>query len=550
MDRPIHRSEEEERDRSGRIVHSSRPTRWEDERFGIRQDLQTSDTTQPADYSFSRRDRDRSERSRSDRDRYISDRRGFDRYDRSRHDRERYDRSRRDDIRDRDRYDRYDRERRDNDRPERRDRFRRRSRSPRRHREREIDESDVDWDSIEPIENRPRIHSKWDVKPPGYEDVTADQAKMSGLFPLPGAPRNVTMDPEKLKRFAEENKNAIPVVPKLEPINARQSRRLHISNLPDGVGEADVLAWFNDLMNELNGTSGSNSASLCHIVQEKAEVLVEFRSSEDATLALYLFDGSHLRGSKILVARPDGYIQPNLEEDSEETSENDRSNLDRSPLSDNVEDSPNKLVLSNIPATLHEQQVVELLTAFGPLKSFILIRDRGNNESRGIALFVFRRRSDAEAAIKGLDSMELSGHSLRIRFTCEGSGEPHVAAAEDRGISRVLALLRDAPVSKPSNVLQLFNMIVSEELQDLSDYQDIIDEIRSECEKSGHVRDIKIPRPTGGTRLNYGVGKVYVHFEDIKSAERAFQELAGRKFADRTIIVSYFPLINFETSMW
>lgn len=51
---------------------------------------------------------------------------------------------------------------------------------------------------------------------------------------------------------------------------------------------------------------------------------------------------------------------------------------------------------------------------------------------------------------------------------------------------------------------------------------------------------MKIPRPTGGSRQSNGVGKIFVKFDTSESAGKALRALAGRKFADRTVVATYF----------
>lgn len=55
------------------------------------------------------------------------------------------------------------------------------------------------------------------------------------------------------------------------------------------------------------------------------------------------------------------------------------------------------------------------------------------------------------------------------------------------------------------------------------------------------VVDLKVPRPAGGSRQSAGVGKIYVKFDSTESATKALKTLAGRKFADRTVVATYFP---------
>lgn len=112
-------------------------------------------------------------------------------------------------------------------------------------------------------------------------------------------------------------------------------------------------------------------------------------------------------------------------------------------------------------------------------------------------------------------------------------------------------------------VLQLLNMVTPEELIDNEDYEgtycvayffeylligclEICEDVKEECEKYGKVLEMKVPRPTGGSRQSTGVGKIFVKFDTPDSAGKALKALAGRKFADRTVVTTYFPEVNFK----
>jgi splicing factor U2AF subunit len=55
---------------------------------------------------------------------------------------------------------------------------------------------------------------------------------------------------------------------------------------------------------------------------------------------------------------------------------------------------------------------------------------------------------------------------------------------------------------------------------------------------------MKVPRPTGGSRQSNGVGKIFVKFDTPQSAGKALRALAGRKFADRTVVTTYFSEVS------
>ena len=72
-----------------------------------------------------------------------------------------------------------------------------------------------------------------------------------------------------------------------------------------------------------------------------------------------------------------------------------------------------------------------------------------------------------------------------------------------------------------------------------------MEDVREECEKYGPVLDMKVPRPSGGSRQSAGVGKIYVKYDTPESAGKALRALAGRKFADRTVVTTFFSEVGF-----
>ena len=69
---------------------------------------------------------------------------------------------------------------------------------------------------------------------------------------------------------------------------------------------------------------------------------------------------------------------------------------------------------------------------------------------------------------------------------------------------------------------------------------EIVEDVKEECEKYGHVIEIKVPRPSGGSRQSAGVGKIFIKYEHPDSAKKALAALAGRKFDARTVVTTYF----------
>jgi len=94
-------------------------------------------------------------------------------------------------------------------------------------------------------------------------------------------------------------------------------------------------------------------------------------------------------------------------------------------------------------------------------------------------------------------------------------------------------------VGPSTEVLCLMNMVTVEELKDDEEYEDIVDDIQEECSKYGQVKSVEIPRPVESVDVP-GVGKVFVEFNSVLDCQKAHQKLTGRKFANRTVVTSYF----------
>ena len=75
-------------------------------------------------------------------------------------------------------------------------------------------------------------------------------------------------------------------------------------------------------------------------------------------------------------------------------------------------------------------------------------------------------------------------------------------------------------------------------------FLEICEDVKEECDKYGEVLEMKVPRPSGGSRQSNGVGKIYVKYDTPDSARKALQALAGRKFADRTVVTTYFSEVS------
>ncbi|EIE90700.1 hypothetical protein RO3G_15411 [Rhizopus delemar RA 99-880] len=420
------------------------------------------------------RDMNRENRHHSSRDRYHD--RSRDNRDRRRRSRERRDRSPRHHRRDERDY----RRRRRSISPRRSSR--RRSANPVRHR---------DDENIVPLSKRPRKLHNWDMAPAGMEGMTAQQVKMTGLFPLPGQVVG-TRTPQSFQPPPVNNKFDDSRILAANTTATKQARRLYVGQIPPGLEEKPLADFFNATMHQLQMQDRTPVAAV-QINHEKSYAFVEFQTAEQAT-ACMAFDGIMFQGQQLKIRRPKDYQPP---------AEGDVSMQLPGLVSTNVPDTPNKIFIGGLPVYLNDDQVIELLKSFGDRK-----------------LIVQR----ASVGAKHIPPDYMSGPMLPANYV------PVTSAKED-----------DA-----TRVLQLMNMVTPEELEDDEEYQDIWEDIAEECAKFGNVLDMKIPKPQKDQEVP-GCGLIFVRFETKDQTLDALRALAGRKFADRTVVATFIDEQNYLT---
>ena len=324
-----------------------------------------------------------------------------------------------------------------------------------------------DLTDIVPVLERKRRLMQWDIKPPGYENVTAEQAKLSGMFPLPGAPRQQPMDPSRLQAFMNQPGNQASKTA-LKPSTARQSKRLFVYNLPSSATDDSVSDFFNLQLNGLNVTRGQDPCISAQVSKDQSYALLEFKTAEDSTNAMAM-DGISMEpeamdtgngeanGSTqgLQIKRPKDYIVPAVTDETES---------EAGVLSSTVPDTQNKISITHIPIYLSDEQVQELLVSFGELKNFVLVKDTSSGQSRGIAFCEYADAKGAtDIAVESLNNMELGDSMLKVQRASIGiqqvSGEMSVNAMS-------LMAGTSSADHEAGRVLCLMNMITPEELMD------------------------------------------------------------------------------------
>ena len=198
------------------------------------------------------------------------------------------------------------------------------------------------------------------------------------------------------------------------------------------VTEMEVKNYFNEVVTKALYPSRLDSPPVLSVYLnlEKSYAFVELPSIE-LTNACMQMDGirwDHPTGSVTLrIRRPNDYhpelIPPNLGPIPQ---------LNMTYLSSMgvaSPDGPGKIFVGGLPYNLPDESVIELLAAFGPVKSFNQVREPGSQLSKGYAFCEYMSKDVSDAAIAGLNGMPLGDKTLTVRYANNTGSAPTSAAA-------------------------------------------------------------------------------------------------------------------------
>lgn len=75
-----------------------------------------------------------------------------------------------------------------------------------------------------------------------------------------------------------------------------------------------------------------------------------------------------------------------------------------------------KLLIRNLARTTTEKELQTLFEAFGTVQSCDLVMDKKSGGSKGFAFVEMPRPGEAKAAVKSLNSKEIDGNVIRVKY--------------------------------------------------------------------------------------------------------------------------------------
>ena len=205
----------------------------------------------------------------------------------------------------------------------------------------------------------------------------------------------------------------------------RHARRLYVGGIPPGTVEEDLSVYFNNVIARATAPTvleGGPPVVQIYINPEKCFAFVELTSIELTTACLTL-DGmkyDHRTGTSIIRVRRPNDFKPELMPTNLQPLAN--FNLNVFGMANSVAEGPGKLFIGGLPYHLADEQVKELLSAFGTLKSFHLVRDPGSVTSKGYGFCEYLDVMTTQLAIQGLNNLEIGEKALTVRIATNNTG--------------------------------------------------------------------------------------------------------------------------------
>lgn len=205
----------------------------------------------------------------------------------------------------------------------------------------------------------------------------------------------------------------------------RHARRLYVGGIPPGTVDEDLNVYFNNVISRATAPTvleGGPPVVQIYINPEKCFAFVELTSIELTTACLNL-DGmkyEHRNGTSIIRVRRPNDFKPELMPPNLQPLPN--FNLNVFGMTNMVAEGPGKLFIGGLPYYLEDEQVKELLSAFGTLKSFHLVRDPGSATSKGYGFCEYLDLLTTQNAIEGLNNLPIGDKNLTVRIATNNTG--------------------------------------------------------------------------------------------------------------------------------
>ncbi|KAL6553665.1 hypothetical protein OROGR_007507 [Orobanche gracilis] len=290
---------------------------------------------------------------------------------------------------------------------------------------------------------------------------------------------------------------ALPVMPvqAMTQQATRHDRRVYVGGLPPSANEQSVATFFSHVMSAIGGNTAGPGCRHCrdavvnvYINHEKKFAFVKMRSVEEASNAMAL-DGIIFEGAPVKVRRPSDY-NPSLAATLGPSVPNPNLNLAAVGLSPGRGLPGGLRVLTVYLSVVYHiisrrHRLESCWNPLGALRGFDLVKDRETGNSKGYAFCVYQDLSVTDIACAALNGIKMGDKTLTVRRANQGNNaqpnpeQDSVLLQAQQQIEWQKLMLQSNVVA--SKVVCLTQVVTADELKNDEDYEDIVEDMRTEC---------------------------------------------------------------------
>lgn len=344
-----------------------------------------------------------------------------------------------------------------------------------------------------------------------------------------------------------------PILPVANPSDMKLSRELFVGNTPPGTSEVLLLHFLSAAMRRV-GLCQPNESPITEARVNSKFAFIELTSSDLANRALQL-NGIPFLGSYLKVSRPSKYVGPKYVPGikttwQELTNQELLGGGNIMALDSEQEKLSRELFVGNTTPEMTETMIREFL---GNAMVQVGLNEQPGNPivtcrmSGKFAFVELRSAQEAKNALN-LNNIPFLGAVLRVGRPSKWNGPPDPHGNWEDVLAKFMA--GELPVNHQpaamaaatttSRVVQLLNMLSEQDLANDEEYQDIYEDIQSECSQFGTLTSLIIPKAG-----QVGATKIFLEYQTIEDAQRAIASLEGRTFDGRIVEATFFDESRF-----
>jgi hypothetical protein len=356
-------------------------------------------------------------------------------------------------------------------------------------------------------------------------------------------------------------------------LNAQQAaqekinRELFVGNTPPGTSEMLLLHFLNAAARRVN-LCGPHETPILNCRVNSKFAFIELVSADLANRVLSL-NGIPFLGAILKVSRPSKYAGPPMP--TKTWQEITGQTLPVGAVMDLEQEKVNReLFVGNTTPEMTEQMLADFLGNAMEQVGLNIMAGNPITACRVSGKFAFIELRTPQEALNALNlnNIPFMGTQLRVGRPSKWNGTPDIHGNwEDilaKYMSGELQLGQGAPggafaavapapaaffappaVAAPAvpatRVVELQNMLTTDDLANDSEYNDIMEDTREECAQFGQLVSVIIPKSG-----EPGVAKIFLEYASIEDAAKAIAGLEGRTFDGRKVQASYFDETKFS----